>query len=334
MTYDPSMRVLTVLELLQSRERMSGPELCRRLEVSPRTVQRYVARLQDLGIPVESTRGVGGSYRLKPGFRLPPLMFSADEALSLALGLRALRLLGLHALTPAAASASAKLARTLPRALSERVQSLQDAVQLDVAPWVLAADAAALSQLLAAMESGHPVAFRYTARSAVSSEREVEVYGTVHVYGRWYAVGHCRSRRAIRSFRLDRMEALSVLEGHYTRPPDFDALAHLRSTLPDALGGFEVEVHLHAPLEQVRPQFASWGVTLSALPGTPSGGQTRLLARRERLEPFAAALLGLNCPVTVQRPPELRQVFARLAERSAQAAQTVQPVPFSQSARL
>lgn len=58
--YDPSMRVLTVLELLQTRGRMSGPELAAHLEVSVRTVQRYVARLQDLGIPVAAARGPGG----------------------------------------------------------------------------------------------------------------------------------------------------------------------------------------------------------------------------------------------------------------------------------
>ena len=103
--YDPSMRVLTVLELLQAKEEVSGAELARRLEVSPRTVQRYVARLQDLGIPVEGRRGVGGAYRLRPGFRLPPLMFTGEEALSLSLGLLALHHLGLRELLPAAGRA-------------------------------------------------------------------------------------------------------------------------------------------------------------------------------------------------------------------------------------
>lgn len=309
------MRVLTVLELLQSRERMSGPELCRRLEVSPRTVQRYVARLQDLGIPVQSTPGVGGSYRLKPGFRLPPLMFSAEEALSLALGLRALRLLGLEALTPAAASASAKLARTLPQLLSDRVQALQDAVQLDVSPWVVTADAALLSALLTAMETGRVVAFHYTSRVAETSEREVEVYGTVHLHGRWYVVGRCLRRQAVRSFRLDRMEELRLLHQAFTRPPDFDALAHLRVSMLEEPGGFEIEVQLHAPLDAVHLQLASWGVTLEA-----QGRTTRLQARRERLDPFAAALLGLGCTLTVIRPPELRQAFLRLAQLSTQAA--------------
>ena len=85
--YDPVMRVLTVLEILQAREHVSGGELAERLAADIRTVQRYIARLQDLNIPVESVRGVGGSYRLRPGFRLPPLMFTDEEAFALSLGL-------------------------------------------------------------------------------------------------------------------------------------------------------------------------------------------------------------------------------------------------------
>lgn len=107
--YDPSMRVLTVLELLQTRERMSGADLAARLEVSVRTVQRYVARLQDLGVPVTSTRGPGGSYRLRPGFRLPPMMFGTEETFALVLGLDALTYLGLSEIAPATVGAKAKL---------------------------------------------------------------------------------------------------------------------------------------------------------------------------------------------------------------------------------
>ena len=92
--YDPTVRVLTVLELLQTHGRMSGGDLAAHMEVSVRTVQRYIARLQDLGIPVASSRGPGGSYRLKPGFRLPPLMFGTEEAFAVALGLDALVFFG------------------------------------------------------------------------------------------------------------------------------------------------------------------------------------------------------------------------------------------------
>src|SRR5260370_35623825 len=80
--YRPTARVLTVLELLQSHGRMTGPELARRLEVNVRTVRDYIEMLGALGSPVEAERGGTGAYRLRPGFNLPPLIFTAAQALA------------------------------------------------------------------------------------------------------------------------------------------------------------------------------------------------------------------------------------------------------------
>src|SRR5436305_14664479 len=99
--YQPTTRVLTVLELLQSHGSMSGRDLAERLEVDIRTVRRYITMLQDLGIPVEAERGRYGAYRLMPGFKLPPLMFSEDEALALTLGMLVTRRLKLPVTAPA-----------------------------------------------------------------------------------------------------------------------------------------------------------------------------------------------------------------------------------------
>ncbi|BDP42227.1 repressor [Deinococcus aetherius] len=321
--YDPSMRVLTVLELLQAHERVTGAELARRLEVSPRTVQRYIARLQDLGIPVESTRGVGGAYRLKPGFRLPPLMFSGEEALALALGLHALQHLGLTALAPAVAGASAKLSRTLPRPLRERVGALEDAVQLDAFPWTVPTDAAVLSCLLGAVQAQRAVTFAYRSHEGVQTRREVEVYGVVHLDGRWYAVGRCLLRDALRSFRLDRISEPVEGERTFTRPPEFDARAYLRATLPFARAPYEIEVWLDLPPEEAALHFAPGRV---ALDPDPAYGGTRLRCTREHLESFAAMLLRLGCGVVVHEPPELREAFGVLADRARAACRTP-PVP-------
>ena len=72
----PTTRVLAVLELLQAHRSMSGAELARRLEVDRRTVRRYIAALEDLGIPITAERGSAGGYMLVAGFKLPPLMFT------------------------------------------------------------------------------------------------------------------------------------------------------------------------------------------------------------------------------------------------------------------
>src|SRR3712207_2698876 len=132
--YHPTTRVLTVLELLQAHGRLSGPELAARLEVDLRTVRRYVTMLQDLGIPVEGERGRYGGYRLRPGYKLPPLMFSDDEALAVTMGLLAARRLGLAATAPAVEGALAKVERVLPPALRGRVAAVQQALVTDLPP--------------------------------------------------------------------------------------------------------------------------------------------------------------------------------------------------------
>src|SRR5437667_5621266 len=118
--YFPTTRVLTVLELLQSHQRLSGPDIAERLEVNPRTVRRYVMMLQDLGIPVEAERGRYGTYRLMPGFKLPPLMLTEDEALAVTLGLLITRRMGVSVTAAPIEGALAKIQRVMPETLRAR----------------------------------------------------------------------------------------------------------------------------------------------------------------------------------------------------------------------
>ena len=104
----PTSRVLAALELLQSRRRVTGPELAERLQVDRRTVRRYIATLAEMGIPFTTERGRDGAYALTAGFKLPPMMFTDDEALALAMGLVAAREMGLANTAPAVTSASPK----------------------------------------------------------------------------------------------------------------------------------------------------------------------------------------------------------------------------------
>src|SRR5579862_9013128 len=112
--YHPTTRLLTVLELLQTHEQLSSSELAARLEVGVRTVRRYILMLQELGIPIEAEMGRNGGYSLRPGFKLPPMMFTNDEALALIVGLMAAQHLGLASTTHAVEGAKAKLQRVLP----------------------------------------------------------------------------------------------------------------------------------------------------------------------------------------------------------------------------
>jgi predicted DNA-binding transcriptional regulator YafY len=313
--YDPIMRVLTVLEILQAREHVSGAELARRLEVNLRTVQRYVARLQDLCIPVEAMRGVGGHYRLKPGFRLPPLMFTDEEAFALTLGLRALRHLGLAAFAPATEGAAAKLGRVLPEPVRESVHTVDEVVALEPGPWTVSTSAELLIRVAGAIRARRQVAFDYQSHAGSGSRRKVEPYGVVHMDGRWYVVGRCLLRDDLRTFRLDRVTGLEEREEMFQRPEGFDVRGYLKRAMPFVQSAYQVEVWLALPLEDVLAQVGPARVVAQA----ESGG-TLLSCGRDSLQPLAAMLLSFGCRVVVRQPAELREEFARMARLAMEAA--------------
>ncbi|HLL50519.1 MAG TPA: HTH domain-containing protein, partial [Thermomicrobiales bacterium] len=146
----PTTRLLSMLELLQTRGRIGGPELARRLEVGERTVRRYAVMLQEMGVPVEGERGRYGAYSLNRGYKMPPMMFTDEETLGLALGLLAARTLGLVGVAPAVEGALAKLERVMPEALRGRVRNLEETVSIAVARPATPADSEMLLTLAAA----------------------------------------------------------------------------------------------------------------------------------------------------------------------------------------
>src|SRR5262249_22723863 len=129
----PTSRLLELLEVLQTKPLVTGRELGDRLGVDRRTVRRDVAALHRLGIPVEGERGVGGGYRLRPGYRLPPLMLTEDEATAVVLGLTASRRLALGDANGTDGALS-KIHRVLPDTLRRRVEALEAALAFTRSP--------------------------------------------------------------------------------------------------------------------------------------------------------------------------------------------------------
>ncbi len=313
--YFPTTRVLTILELLQSRQQLSGPELAERLEVNTRTVRRYITMLQDLGIPVEAERGRYGAYRLRPGFKLPPLMFTEDEALALTLGLLAARRLGLTAAAPAVEGALAKIERVLPIALRERVQAVQEALILDFTYSGPTPRSEVVVTLCAAAQQCRRVWMRYSSWQSESTERTVDLYGIVYRSGYWYAVGYCHLRSGLRVFRLDRIMQAELRNETFTRPPDFDSLAYVMRSLANTPTTWAVEVLLETTLEEAQQYVPPVIATLEQV----SEG-VMLRCSVGHLEWIAHFLSGLGCPFIVLQPPELRDELHKLAARIAEMA--------------
>src|ERR1700733_4662565 len=312
--YDPIMRVLTVLEVLQARDHVTGAELAARLEVDLRTVQRYIVRLKDLSIPVESSRGVGGAYRLKPGYRLPPLLLTNEEAFALSLGLHSLQQLGLSTFAPATEGALAKLERVLPDSLRDSIRTVKDVVAIEPGPWVVSTSVEFLIRAASAIRSGRRVRFEYQSHDGAVSRRQIEPYAVMHTDGRWYLIGHCLSRRAMRTFRLDRVSDLEVCAAGFRRPANFDPRSYLRGRMPFIQSDYEIDVWINMAIEEAEQTFAPWRVATEA-----QDGGTRLRCGRDRLEMFAAMLLGMGRRIVVHSPAELRETFRQLAHRAIQA---------------
>jgi predicted DNA-binding transcriptional regulator YafY len=315
--YDPIMRVLTVLEILQARDHVSGAELAERLEVDLRTVQRYIVRLKDLSIPIDSSPGVGGAYRLRPGFRLPPLLLTNEEAFALSLGLRALRQIGLATFAPATESALAKLGRVLPEALRESIRTVEEVVAVEPGPWVVPTSVECLISAAAAIRTERRIQFEYRSHSETKSQREIEPYAVMHTDGRWYLIGHCRSREALRTFRLDRVTKLEIGSGSFERPSGFDVRRYFREHMPFVQSGYQIDVWIDMRIEEAERSFAFWRIAMEA-----HKGGTRLRCGRERLEMFAAMLLSTRRKIVVHSPDELRETFRQLAEQAMLAAES------------
>lgn len=308
--YHPTTRVLAVLELLQTHGRLSGAELSARLQIDRRTLRRYIAALEDIGIPITAERGRHGGYALMAGFKLPPMMFTDDEALALSVGLLAARELGLAEAAPAVASAQAKLERIMPANLKRRVGAVDATVRLDLSRPTAPADNAALVVLSAAAQAGRRVHLRYRAPGHEESARDFDTYGLAYRAGCWYAVGHCHLRGAARSFRLDRIVEARQLEQTYARPDGFDALAHLAESIATLPRAYTSVVLLKTDLKTARAHLFDAAGTFEQ-----TAGGVLVRNQADDLGWFARQLASLPFAFEIVEPPALKDAVRACAQR-------------------
>src|ERR1700678_748446 len=250
----PAARVLTLLELLQSGGVRTVAELADRLGVDGRTVRRYVDHLVDLDVPVESVRGRYGGYRLAPGYRMPPLMLSDDEALAVLLGLVAGRRTGLVTTAGTASeTAAAKIRRVLPQRLARRLEAVLGSLAFTAPPGEAPApDTGVLLSIADAVRNRRPVSIRYTGGDGRRSERTLHPNGLVAHAGRWYVTGADPGIGEDRTFRLDRIADARALPGSFEPPAGVDPAQRVLSGFATAPYRHTVILSIQAAIEQIR----------------------------------------------------------------------------------
>jgi len=314
--HQTSGRLLALLGLLQSRPVWSGAELAGRLEVSGRTVRNDIERLRNLDYPVEAVRGPGGHYRLGVGAKLPPLLLDDDEAVAVAVGLRAVT--GVSGIEDTSARALAKLDAVLPHRLRLRVNAVRDAVE--AAPENTGTnvpdpevEATLLMAVAAAIRDHEEIRFAYR-----DDERfQVEPYRLVSWQRRWYLVARDGRNDTWSNFRLDWME-LRIPGGRRFAPVelpggDYPAFV-LRTT---AFAGWQVHVRItvYAPAAEVLSRINPAVGVVEAL----DDDTCVLVTGADSVETVAVYIGMLGLDFTVTEPPELVAHLSTLAKRYARA---------------
>jgi predicted DNA-binding transcriptional regulator YafY len=315
---ETSARLLRLLSLLQARPTWTADELAERLEVTDRTVRRDVARLRGLGYPVDAEAGPLGGYSLGRGGSLPPLLLDDDEAVAVAVGLRAAADGSVSGLDDATVSALAKLDQVLPARLAERVRAVHDVTASLSGRDPDSVEASVLVELAQACRGGLRVRLGYADRAGRAGERRVDPYRLVRSGPRWYLVAHDVDRDDWRTFRVDRVTSVDVTR----QSGDLASLG----TLPDpvelvargmAVAPFPARVRLRVPM--------GLAAAVALIPRTvgvhtPDGDDATIVeVGGGSVEGLTGWVLRLGTPVEVLDPPEVRAGVAAAARALAAA---------------
>ncbi len=304
-----------MLELLQYKPGITGPELADRLEVDVRTVRRYISKLQDVGIPVEAEPGRYGGYWLRPGFKLPPLVFTEDEATAILIGLLSAPSLGLNQPNDAIAAALSKITRVLPESARARLDGLYSLLVVEDSGESTRPDSRLIIELSHAVHASTAVRIVYTSDRNQTTERVVEPYAVVAVRTRWYLIAYCRLRRDIRTFRTDRIDEYESTDDSFVRDAGFDCRSFVRDHLEKYTGSVPYSVLFHADAATVRERTSDLAATISETEGGA------LFSSATDSFPYEARYLArLGMPFTIVGPSALADAVLALSRSLAASA--------------
>jgi predicted DNA-binding transcriptional regulator YafY len=318
---ETSARLLTLLSLLQARPFWNGIELSERMGVTPRTVRRDVTRLRDLGYPVEATSGPFGGYRLGAGGRLPPLLLSDDEAVAVVLGLEAAAFGSVSGLEDSALAALAKLEQIMPGPLRQRVTDLHETTVRLTGPDRPRVEPETLVKLARACRSQERLRMGYRDAQDQPSDRVVEPFRLVFTERRWYLVARDTGRDDWRTFRVDRITALSATGERFTLRETPDAAALVADGVALARYPIQSRVALSVPLEEAARSIPR---TIGRLEPAPDGRCTLIVGASDP-QWIAEFLANLPFDFEALEPPSVRRAVRDLGRRIARRHATAHP---------
>jgi predicted DNA-binding transcriptional regulator YafY len=306
----PTGRALRVLELLQAQPGITADQLATRLGVTDRAARRYVAILREAEIPVESSPGPHGGYRIGRGLRLPPLVFSAAEALGLVMAV----LDGSHAaadIDDPVGAALGKIFRALPENVSRPAATMRQYAAAAPDRRAARPDTGTTSALVAAVAAQHRVSIGYRSEAGRRWEEDVDPWAVVVRHGRWYLLCHSHRADAVRAYRIDRVQSVAATGEQFRAPEDVDYIDLLEQHLA-AGWQYETKVRFEASRDTVARYIGSSMGRLE-----PDGSDQCVLTGTTNNPSMYAGewLAAIPVPFRVEGGPELRAAVAAVAER-------------------
>lgn len=210
-TMRKASRLFEIIQILRlARHPTTAAEIAERLEVTVRSIYRDIAALQAMRVPVEGERGIG--YILRPGFDMPPLMFSIEETEAVVLALALLERTGDAELKAAARRVGDKIAGAVPPPLRQTLSARA------LHAWGAAPrqpEGIDLAAVRRAIRDEEKLVIDYRDEHARSTERTVRPVALVYYSETANIVAWCELRQAIRNFRADRVEACEATGEHF-----------------------------------------------------------------------------------------------------------------------
>nr|WP_198953232.1 WYL domain-containing protein [Kitasatospora sp. CB01950] len=317
----PTARALRALEILRARPGTTSQELAERLGVTDRAARRYVAILREAGVPVESERGPHGGYRLRRGTRLAPVAFTQAEALGLVMAVLDGRPAAGDPGDPVGAALD-KVVRVLPEEVGRQAATLREHAAAAPDPWAVYADPGVVNTLVEAVAARRRVVIAYRTQAGNEWRAEVDPWAVVARRARWYLLCHSHRADAVRTYRIDRVQAAEETTTGFRMPPDLDPVALLEAHLGTGWT-YPTHVLFDAPLEEVAP----W---ISAPMGRLQASDGRCVLHGSTRNPAMYAqewLAAVPFDFRVLGGAELRAAVAETAARLTAAVRPPRPEP-------
>jgi len=309
-----STRLLRLLSLLQSRRHWSGRALSERLEIDQRTVRRDVDRLRELGYPVQAFSGHGGGYQLGAGSSVPPVLLSDDEAVAVAVALRAAAG-SVAKMEETSIGLLAKLDQVLPARLRKRASALHS-VTITLPGSDSAPPVDVLTRIAACCRDNLRLKLSYQDRAGKASARNLEPLRLAHTGRRWYLVAWDLDREDWRTFRVDRVQQVSAIGTQFV-PRKFpgDIVAYVSRSIMHTAYTFRMKLRIKGVPEVLSKKVPAWCGQLERL----DEEHCSLSLGADSVEMLLTMLVMTGVEFEVLEPKELLPELRRVTERLARA---------------